>query len=352
MKTFYKSKKQELKYSHAYDEFKNYISIEGALTLSKRKWFLDIGLNVELTPVFDGEIQQPHWRIKGEQYINIGGVLHRYSSDKDSESIEHKRFKGTIIENGFFEVDEIIVHIKDQREEWKIFDSRFKADILATLHCGTPCVIEVIKTSDLSKKKAEFLNDNEILTFKIYIDENGCQIFKRHYCFGAKKLDEIIGEIRRIEGEIVEIRERKERILSESTAKGSRIDDQVSDLERKIRDIEQRIDEQEAATRKLIESGPAESERRNKNNEREIGFIEDQIKEITGSIREIEQLTFNEDQTDQKYAEQIPELEGDIASMEDKIREIIDRCDPKWFGPEWLKVKNVDKYNQIMWFIS
>ena len=168
MQVIYKeSKKKELEYSHAYDEYGNYISIEGATGLSERRWFLDRDLTVEFNPVFKGQIQQPHWRTYPNQYLIIQGKKYLYSRDKDAESIQHKRFKGLIIENGFFEVDDLRIYITDPKEEWRIFDSRFKADILASLPCGMPCVVEVIKTSEISNKKEEFLRNNEILTSKL-----------------------------------------------------------------------------------------------------------------------------------------------------------------------------------------
>lgn len=360
MQVIYKeSKKKELEYSHAYDEYGNYISIEGATGLSERRWFLDRDLTVEFNPVFKGQIQQPHWRTYPNQYLIIQGKKYLYSRDKDAESIQHKRFKGLIIENGFFEVDDLRIYITDPKEEWRIFDSRFKADILASLPCGMPCVIEVIKTSEISNKKEEFLRNNEILTFKLYIDENGNQIFQRDFIFGTAKIDQLIERIKDTEGAIVAIREERERFDTEISRrvesyapKRSRIDAEISDLTTGIRDLESEIIGKEQRIGNLIDSSSTESEQRNERNQREIAILEDEIEEITRNIREIEQLIFNEGQADQRYAEQIPELEREIVSIEEKIREAIDRCKPEWFRPEWMKVNNVNKYNEIMWFIS
>ena len=49
--------------------------------------------------------------------------------------------------------------IKNAKVELRISNSLYRADVFGELLCGTPCIIEVIKTSKVSEVKKEFIKD-------------------------------------------------------------------------------------------------------------------------------------------------------------------------------------------------
>ena len=175
------------KYPYAYDEFNNVYSIEDAVKSNIHNWYLYPNKKIQLILVFNNKIQQDHWRTLSNQTIILDGVKYEYSYDKDSESFEHKQFKLDILKKQFINIKDYKVFLLNTKEEITIVNSKFRADVMAELMCGTKCVIEIIKTSEISDKKNEFIEDNDILTFKIYIDENGNQIHRSDNIIGIKR---------------------------------------------------------------------------------------------------------------------------------------------------------------------
>jgi hypothetical protein len=206
MKVYDSKEGNNVLHAYAYDVFKNYVKIENALKLSERKYYLDQNLEVEFIPVNFYKIkkQVPHWRTKPDQYLTIDGKKYKYSNDADSESYAHKKKKGDIINDGFFYFNNYKIYITEAKEEYTIDGSIFRSDISCSLLCGYRCTIEVIKTSDLSIKKEKYINENEILTFKIYIDDQGNQIPYRSNYIGAGKIESIKNSIQKGEGILAE----------------------------------------------------------------------------------------------------------------------------------------------------
>jgi len=197
-----------LKYSHAYDEFGTYLSIESAVKISPRKWYLYPGCQVELTlAAVNSNGQRTHWRVKQNQVVTINGKRYEYTHEHDTESYEHKLAKGRIIEQGCCYYKGYKVLLMNTKEEVRVLDNRFRCDVFGQLIDGTPCAIEIIKTSDISKEKQIALNENQLLTFKIYIDEKGSQIISRDCVTGNSKIERITERIRQGEGKIQELRE-------------------------------------------------------------------------------------------------------------------------------------------------
>lgn len=203
-----KYRSNELKYPYAYDEFGNYLNIASAVNISSRRWYLYPNKQVELIlAALDGKVQQPHWRTLQNQKVFINGREYEYNHSQDSESYEHKLIKGKIIEESCVYYKENKVLLFNAREEVRILDTRFRCDILATLEDGTPCAVEVIKSSDLSKNKLQKINELQLLTFKIYIDDKGNQISSRDSIVGNRDIAEINARIQNGEGKIAELRE-------------------------------------------------------------------------------------------------------------------------------------------------
>jgi prefoldin subunit 5 len=202
-----------LKYSHAYDEFGSLIGITAAAELSPRKWYLYPGKQVELKlAAINTSVQQTHWRSLQNQKVIIDGREYEYNYTHDSESYEHKQAKGLIIERGWFTYKGDKVFIKNQREEVRILDGKFRCDVLAQLLDGTPCAVEIIKTSDISEGKENRINELQLLTFKIYIDDKGNQITRKDKIIGNREIESINQRIQEGEGKLAEQKDRLEKV--------------------------------------------------------------------------------------------------------------------------------------------
>lgn len=204
-------------YSHAYNEFGNFLSIENAVLLHQQqecKWYFDFNKEIELIlSAVNSDKVTSHWKAKANQYITtIDGVNRKYDPTLHGESFEHAKFKNEIVENKFFETNKYKVLLQECKTEIKFVNSRFIADVKAKLLCGTDCIIEVIKTSDLSEKKIKEIQKNQILTFKIYIDEFGNQKHSRFKIIGNTELEQITVRIQKGRGAVAEIGERIELI--------------------------------------------------------------------------------------------------------------------------------------------
>jgi hypothetical protein len=339
-------------HTHAYDEFSNYMSLESAINLSTRKWYLDADKKVELIPRFKGTERGPHWAVKSDQKITIDGQEYIYSSNKDSESREHKLFKGSIIENCFFMMGPYKIRIQDPVEEWRIFSGRFRADVKCSLLCGTPAIIEVIKTSDLSESKQHFLEENEILTFKIYIDEYGNQDLSRIDYIGIGKAKGLSDAIRKEEGALAEITERAERELRISKSK----------LHEEGRRIEAIFKERkEAANREISQFGSSMEERFRRyygesvyinreieQTEESIASVGRQIEECEKKIEESNELFRATEQRIEHMHSEISRYKDKSGAMEQKVREAATRCNIEWYRPKWMTSKD----NDIIYWIS
>jgi hypothetical protein len=374
MRTFHSNKSN--KYPYAYDEFGNIVSIEEAVKLDNRKWYLDPGLQIELNLLCNLPKQIDHWRTLSNQRIIINGIYYDYSHDKDSESFEHKQFKFNILEKQYINIKDYKVFLINPKEEIRIVDSKFRADVLANLPCGTPCVIEIIKTSDISQKKQDFIEQNQILTFKIYIDENGNQISKRDDIIGVTEISELNRRIQDGEGKIAEIRDNisrergeRENKLREQTdiytrelrntgAKLKAITDRIAELEADKGGAITDDEIEQSDTIRWVKSEIEQHERtidaynrkiQQPTSESEIELLENRISECNEKLRiETElQRSLNKSYIDiiKGYQEEINRLRD----LESETLKIIENCNPEWFGH---MPKGVSKIDQILYLIS
>jgi hypothetical protein len=337
------SNRPNIEHPYAYDEFGSLIAIDESVKISKRAWYLYPNKQVELIPVFDGKIQQAHWRVKSDQEVIINGRTYSYSESKDSESYEHRKVKGDIITNGYFWYGKTKVFITNAAEEVRICDSRFRADISATLYCGTPIVIEVVKTSEISQGKAAYLQQNEILTFKIFIDEKGNQNFDRVDCFGNGKLDGIKESIRKGEGKIAElaneIRTREE--LSKSIVRAEK--SRIAGIQKEINGIG-----------KPKEYGIQQLKQSIIGTEHYISGLKDEIKHLEGEVEKAESKGERKDITGriQEINREIKRMEVEFNAVEKTFNEIAGRCKIEWFRNKWMKGKVVNLESEIKYWLS
>lgn len=332
MRSYHSERPDHVFHSYAYDEYGNYLSIFDAVKISDRKWYMDKDHQVEFLPIniTEQKKQVPHWRVKHDQYIIIQGKKYKYGRDFDSESYEHKQMKGIIMSTGFFYLDNYKIFIKDSKEEYKIWDSKFKADISCTLLCGTPCIIEVVKTSDLSDAKKKYLKENEILTFKIYIDDKGNQILSKSNYFGGGKINSIKEAIQSGEGATLEIErefkeanERSKKTVYDSVLRFSNYLD-----ERRFRQYPVDISRRFAAD-----------------------ILRDRKEENSRIASEIERIN-SEIEQHQITTERLDSIKNEIDRYERAIQETIKNCSSKWFGNRSSDLKGKDKINEIMYWIS
>lgn len=140
-------------------------------------------------------------------------------SDADSinESAEHYNAKMKIINDGFFYFNNNKYLVKDLEPESLLLDSKYRADISCKLFDGKYCIIEIIKTSQISDIKEKFINDNQILTFKIYIDDKGNQIIPNDDRIGDDTITRIRKQQDRIKSRILIERNRIQEIDTENS---------------------------------------------------------------------------------------------------------------------------------------
>jgi len=324
------------KWPYAYDEHNNQVSISEAVKLSKRDWYGLPNKQIKFKPYFNN--QTPHWKLTKDASFVINGVITDFSNFID-ESFEHKDFKGKIIEQNYFIYKNHKILIDNAKPEVVIEGSRYRADVKANLLDGTECIIEVIKSSDLSEKKQEFIDENQILTFKIYIDDKGDQVHGRDSITGNRNIEQIAKRVHDGEGKLAELRDNVER----ARAKKSRDNKQY-----------ERIHDEE--TSKLYERTGIYKDRREHircailNIQAEITRYERQMSEqsIESEIIRLEEAILRITNTT-NIIQGVSKCRNKCGSMETEIRKIIEITPDEWFG---YRPKGLTKYQHILYQIS
>jgi hypothetical protein len=201
----------EYKYSHAYDDYENLVSRERAIS-DGRPYYFDIEKQIKLKTK-TSSLGNLFWSAYPNQKYTLRNLSYDFSElEKTFESYEHRKFKGDIIENLKFKYKGFDILLQNAQEEIRIVDSYFRSDVKAQLLCGTDCIVEVIKSSDISKNKAQFIEDNQILTFKIYIDDKGNQKSERDSIIGDREIEDINRRIHDGQGKLAEQKDELEQL--------------------------------------------------------------------------------------------------------------------------------------------
>jgi len=324
------------KWPYAYDEHNNQVSISEAIKMSKRDWYGLPDKQIKFKPYFNNST--PHWKLsKGASFV-INGVITDFSNFID-ESFEHKEFKGKIIEQKYFIYKGHNVLIDNAKPEVVIEGSRYRADVKANLLDGTDCIIEVIKSSDLSEKKQQFIDENQILTFKIYIDDKGNQIYNRDCITGNRNLEEIAKRVQDGEGKTAELRGNVER----ARAKKDRDNKQYK-----------RIHDEE--TSKLYGRTAIYSDRKEHirceiiNIQADITRYQRQMSEqsIESEIIRLEEAILRITNTT-NIIQGVSKCRDRSRYLETQVRKIIEITPTEWFG---YKPNGLTKYQHILYQIS
>lgn len=203
-------KYESFKRPYAYDKFGNKWNLPDALNVDNREYFLDPKCKIPLINRFKATKIPKHWAIKPKVEFEYHGKKLNTSNLID-ESPEHLEMKRKIIDNGYFFWKGYKIFIEDTSEEFVFYDSqRFRADVKGSMLDGTPILVEVVKTSEVSKRKENFINKHEFTTFVIYIDKDGNQINDKFNSIGNKQIEELTERIQNGEGKIADLRIRIE----------------------------------------------------------------------------------------------------------------------------------------------
>jgi hypothetical protein len=356
--------KSDCKHSFAYNEQGLMVFIEDAE--DHLQYYLTPDKRVKLANKFNYKERQKHWAIVPE-YIVINGERIRVDSDSYGESREHNEFKSKIFKSGWFYYKGHKVLLSDGKEEFYIQDSRFRADIIGFLHDGTQCIVEVIKSSDVSDKKKEYINDNQLLTFKIYIDGHGNQISANDRIIGVKRIEQIRERITGIKTEL--------RLVEAETKATHRRrfnfepDAEAKEISRRNRQAEQEI----SRLKNAIDSGDYKVK---SNVDEEIRHVTAKISETERRIRECYKAARSEDEKSDDIRRRIERATAIIRSDKDRIEQIptiinrykieIDRnrarskelekafksasksCKPEWFGTGYINC--INEYDHIKYW--
>ena len=267
----------ELKYLYACLKDGTVVSISDAD--KSQEYYLYPGEQVKLI-LRQGKVYQKHFAVKSEDLHLI------------NESPEHYNFKMNILKEGYFYYKEYKILIKNAKVELRISNSLYRADVFGELLCGTPCIIEVIKTSKVSEEKKEFINENQILTFEIIIDKDGNQIIEQSNCYGNTELEGLTIKISKSEKEF---KSKARGLYSQHEREKWSIDTRVETAIRNaggsIQDIQREYSEKRADCEKNVRRFEDYYRRDTEWLERARGYhgrIEKEITDITAKIRSIE----------------------------------------------------------------
>lgn len=323
------------------------VDVESAdKNVMNQKFYYDEQMTCELF-LRNGNKNIKHFALKSNSTITINGNTYPVTSINESEA--HFKFKMELKKNEYFLFNEYKIYLKNIKLEFS--ESKFRFDLKAELLCGTPCVIEVIKTSKTTFEKQDYIRKNEILTFEIFIDYDGNQNFREFNTFGNELLENTIRE--RIEHGI-----RVKKLQSEMPYRKSKIkrdidygvDTRIESIKGEVIRIRDEYIKGESELRKLKESNKPEQGQR--------GFesfdLQRKIKEIIGTLREskaelnesrkfyIESKRENEEINNKTkgFIERISDTISEIGRIEREFEQTAKNCQIEWYIPKWMKREN------------
>jgi hypothetical protein len=197
----------DVKHQWGYDDTNKLTHINDTLN---SKYYLYPNKTIQIIPK-KGDINKWHF------------ALHPGDIDYVNESPEHYNAKHQIINDGFFNYKDYKIYIENARAEITLSGSRYRADLYGNLPCGTSCIVEVVKTSMTSESKIEFIEENQILTFEIYIDDKGNQITHQFNCIGNSEMYGLEREISKFRKGHFELQNQLRQIQNNSESNFARV---------------------------------------------------------------------------------------------------------------------------------
>lgn len=227
----------KLKHQYAFNEYGNVIHIRDAERLYEGKemkyyLFSDKSYELILRSSEYHNKNQKHFSLKTE-YVEYNGK--KFKRDTITESIEHHNAKFKIINQGYFFWNKYRFPFKNPRIEQRFSNSMFRADLVVELMSGERVFVEIIKTSDISHSKENYIIKNQLPTFKIYIKENGDFIYDKFDFIGNKELEGIRDSYRERRAYFEELQSSVRSGFSEYYKQKKGIDSEIRNLEERLR---------------------------------------------------------------------------------------------------------------------
>jgi hypothetical protein len=340
MKRIYKNI-QILKHQYAFSEFGQVVGIDKAEKIvngAEIKYYLFNDLTFELI-LKDGQIKQKHFAIKS-QYFEHNGK--KYSIDHESESPEHYDAKLKIIKDGFFRWSDYLIKIKNPRLERRFSISYFRADLMAEMHSGETIFIEIVKSSNISKSKEKFIVENQLPTFKIYIDEHGNFIDRKFDFIGNREIEHLRKKYQEYSIGYSDQLEKRRKSWKSFKQEKERIDSEIRDLEERLRS---KIEFEEHRLQYFY-----------KDSGNDLSEIRSGIQKLKNEIREsikISKSIKNSIKSNKKLNHESERLKAEINRMESLF--IQASAFVKW---EWVQDRNTkepqgkDRLQQLKYFMT
>jgi YD repeat-containing protein len=221
-----------LEHQYAYNEFGQVVHIEDAKKIingKEIKYFLFPDLTGELIlKAEDSFKKRKHFSLK-VKFLEYNGK--KYHGDPSSESPQHYDAKLKIVKQGFFEWSHYKIYVKEVRIEKRFGNSHYRSDLIAQLLSGEEVFIEIIKTSKPSQVKEKYIIDNQLPTFKIYIDENGGFEFDRFEIIGNSEIESIERQIQELQSRIPKCEAESAKIRWSYNSEKERVGKELSRME-------------------------------------------------------------------------------------------------------------------------
>lgn len=324
-----------LKHQYAFNEYGNVVHIRDAKKLYEGKemkyyLFSDKSYELLLRASEDHNKNQKHFSVKTE-FVEHNGK--KFRRDTVSESIEHHNAKFRIINQGYFAWDEYKIPFKNPRIEQRFSNSMFRADLVVELMSGERVFIEIIKTSDTSKSKENYIIKNQLPTFKIYIKENGDFIYDKFDFIGNEEIERIRTGYRARRAYFDEMQSSVRSGWSKYYKEKKGIDSEIRELEERLRS---KIESEERRLHNLYPDGkPSTGDITPELGEEERRIIKyrEKIFSVIGRIRATRDRI-------QKFKKSIQQSEGgidEIQRMESLFIQASESIEWKWVEPNYTR---------------
>jgi hypothetical protein len=340
-----------LKHQYAFNEYGNVVHIRDAEKLYEGKemkyyLFSDKSYELILRSWELGNKNQKHFSVKTE-FVEYNGK--KFKRDSISESIQHHNAKFRIINQGYFAWGEYKIPFKNPRIEQRFSNSMFRADLVVELMSSERVFVEIIKTSDTSQSKENYIIKNQLPTFKIYIKENGDFIYDKFDFIGNEEIERIRTGYRARRAYFDEMQSSIKSGWSNYYKEKKGIDSDIRDLEERLRS---KIESEERRLYHLYPDGEQEArditpELRQK--EKRIIEYRKKIFDVIGRIRTTRERI-------QRFKKSIHQSKGginEIQRMESLFIQASESLEWKWVEPNHIREpKGKDRLLRLKYLLT
>lgn len=280
MKTIYKESNNDVRWENAYNEYGTLINVKEAekfLEGKKNKFFLYSDLSFEMV-LRTGSKNIKHFALKSE--IEINGVTYK-TGNVNGETIYHYEAKVKTARNLYFFWSNYKVYFQEPKIERILEGSKYRADLVAKLECGTKITIEIVYSSDISDAKRKFIKEKQLPTFIIYLDKNGNQDYERFDFIGDDKIEQLSSRIRKG-------KDSTNGIISDRDSKQRKLFDRENQDRKRLRELESRIRSEVERKEGEFDGIGSKSNIKNESIEFSIKVYRERIRYVKNVINEIQ----------------------------------------------------------------